>query len=224
MDILLAYARGVALTLLPIAAVFALLAIATKRAAIGAALRRCRGEAATNAGLVAVNYILLAPIMVAPVLAVRAVLPVAPGFEAFWRSLPEVAILAVAILLIELAAYWRHRIEHQPGIFGEDVRLRRYGGGEGLSERLGKLGARSGVLRRGGVQVLEERTGERLPERPLGGVVPLVGHLDGGADAATGLADARAAQAAEHRAQRKRQIVEALRGYRAERDAWDGLF
>ncbi len=117
MDILLAYARGVALTLLPIAAVFALLAIATKRAAIGAALRRCRGEAATNAGLVAVNYILLAPIMVAPVLAVRAVLPVAPGFEAFWRSLPEVAILAVAILLIELAAYWRHRIEHQPGIW-----------------------------------------------------------------------------------------------------------
>lgn len=31
-------------------------------------------------------------------------------------------------------------------------------------------------------------------------------------------------QSAEHRAQRKRQIVEALRGYRAERDAWDGLF
>lgn len=31
-------------------------------------------------------------------------------------------------------------------------------------------------------------------------------------------------QSAEHRARRKRQIVEALMNYRAERDAWDGLF
>jgi hypothetical protein len=31
-------------------------------------------------------------------------------------------------------------------------------------------------------------------------------------------------QSAEHRAQRKRQIVEALMNYRAERDAWDSLF
>jgi len=34
----------------------------------------------------------------------------------------------------------------------------------------------------------------------------------------------RQIQSAEHRAQRKRQIVEALMNYRAERDAWDGLF
>jgi len=31
-------------------------------------------------------------------------------------------------------------------------------------------------------------------------------------------------QSAEHRAQRKQQIVEALMNYRAERDAWDSLF
>lgn len=34
----------------------------------------------------------------------------------------------------------------------------------------------------------------------------------------------RQIQSAEHRAQRKRQIVEALVNYRVERDAWDGLF
>ncbi|MBU1691863.1 MAG: hypothetical protein KJ958_07785 [Gammaproteobacteria bacterium] len=34
----------------------------------------------------------------------------------------------------------------------------------------------------------------------------------------------RQIQSAEHRAQRKRQIVEALMNYRAERDAWDRLF
>ncbi|HUW51763.1 MAG TPA: hypothetical protein VMV75_12185 [Sulfuricella sp.] len=34
----------------------------------------------------------------------------------------------------------------------------------------------------------------------------------------------RQIQSAEHRAQRKRQIVEALMNYRAERDAWDNIF
>jgi len=34
----------------------------------------------------------------------------------------------------------------------------------------------------------------------------------------------RQIQSAEHRAQRKLQIVEALMNYRAERDAWDSLF
>jgi acyl transferase domain-containing protein len=34
----------------------------------------------------------------------------------------------------------------------------------------------------------------------------------------------RQIQSAEHRAERKRQIVEALMTYRAERDAWDSLF
>jgi hypothetical protein len=34
----------------------------------------------------------------------------------------------------------------------------------------------------------------------------------------------RQIQSTEHRAQRKRQIVEALMNYRAERDAWDSLF
>ena len=113
----LTFARDVAATLLPAAAVFVLVAMATKRReAIQAALR-CRREAATNLGLVVVNYVLLAPLMLVPVLAVRAALPVPPGLASIWRSLPQVLLLVLAILLIELAAYWRHRIEHQPGLW-----------------------------------------------------------------------------------------------------------
>ena len=110
-------ARDVATTLLPVAAVFVLLALVTKRGGAFAASLRCRREAATNFGLVIVNYILLAPVMLAPVLAVRAVLPVAPGLERLWSALPQVLLLGLAVVLIELAAYWRHRIEHQPGLW-----------------------------------------------------------------------------------------------------------
>lgn len=110
-------ARDVAATLLPVAAVFVLLALATKRHGVLAAARRCSRESATNFGLVLVNYILLAPIMLAPVLAVRAALPVPPGLAPVWDAVPQMLLLVLAILLIEFAAYWRHRIEHQPGLW-----------------------------------------------------------------------------------------------------------
>ena len=113
----LAHAQAVAATLLPIAAVFATLALATKRRAILAAVHRCRREALTNAGLALVNYILLAPIMIVPVLAVRAALPVPAALAAAWSAVPELAVLAIAILAIEFGAYWRHRAEHQPGLW-----------------------------------------------------------------------------------------------------------
>lgn len=117
MNAVLTQAQTVAATLLPIGAVFLALALATKGRAAFAAARRCRRETLTNAGLVAVNYILLAPLMLVPVLAVRAVVPVLPAMETLWKATPEAALLAIAILLIELAAYWRHRIEHQPGMW-----------------------------------------------------------------------------------------------------------
>lgn len=113
----LALARDVAATLLPVAAVFVTLAFVTKRRGALAAALLCRREAATNIGLVVVNYILLAPIMLAAVLAVRAVLPAPEALAGLWRALPELVLLAVAIALIELAAYWRHRLEHQPGLW-----------------------------------------------------------------------------------------------------------
>lgn len=117
MSLLLSYAQAVGTTLLPIAAVFAVLALATKRSAVIAAMRRCRRESLTNAGLVGVNYILLAPLMLAPVLAVRGALPVPPGLESLWTATPELVVLALTILLVELAAYWRHRAEHHPALW-----------------------------------------------------------------------------------------------------------
>lgn len=113
----LAQAHAVSATLWPIAAVFVTLALASKGRAAFAALRRCRREALTNAGLVVVNYILLAPIMLVPVLAVRAVLPIPPGLAGLWTRVPELLALVATILMIELAAYWRHRIEHEPGLW-----------------------------------------------------------------------------------------------------------
>lgn len=117
MNPFIAQAYAVAATLWPIAAVFVALALASKGRAVFAAQRRCRREALTNAGLVVVNYILLAPIMLVPVLAVRAVLPVPPGLAERWALVPELLALVAAIMVIELAAYWRHRTEHQPGLW-----------------------------------------------------------------------------------------------------------
>ena len=117
MEIYLATARGVFTTLWPLALVFALLAALTKRQRLLAAIRRCRSEAATNLGLVVVNYIILAPIMAVPVAAVAAVVPVAPFLPAFWLSLPEPLTLVAALLLIEFGAYWRHRLEHDAALW-----------------------------------------------------------------------------------------------------------
>lgn len=117
MEPFLVSARMVAAGMWPVAASFVLLAAITKRAALWDGLRRCRREAGTNLGLVAVNYVLLAPIMAVPVLAVRETLPASRVLEDFWDLFPELVLLALSLLLIELAAYWRHRLEHQPGIW-----------------------------------------------------------------------------------------------------------
>lgn len=117
MDPILASARETGAAMAPVAAVFILLALVTKRGGVIAALRRCGREARTNLALVVVNYIILAPIMVVPVLAVRAALPVVPPLADAWQALPEIVTLIAVIMLIELAAYWRHRAEHQPGIW-----------------------------------------------------------------------------------------------------------
>ena len=110
-------ARDVAATLLPAAAVFVMIALATKRAAVLAAVKRCRSESATNLGLVIINYVLLAPVMLVPVLAVQTALSAPAGLLAFWSLMPGVVALLGAILLVELAAYWRHRIEHDPALW-----------------------------------------------------------------------------------------------------------
>ena len=117
MEPFLASARETGATLLPIALAFGLLALATKRAALLAAMRRCRGESTTNLALIVVNYVVLAPLMLVPTLAVREAGPVVPALTRFWRAFPELATLLLAIVLIELAAYARHRFEHLPQVW-----------------------------------------------------------------------------------------------------------
>ena len=117
MQLLADTARNVAMTLWPVAIVFVALAVVTKRAEALSAASRCRREATTNIGLIVVNYILLAPLMALPAFAVRQAVPVPPGLAEWWRSVPELPVLLLAIALVELAAYWRHRLEHRPEIW-----------------------------------------------------------------------------------------------------------
>ncbi len=100
-----------------VAAVFAALAVLTKRKAIGAALVRCRRESSTNAGLFAINYIVLAPVFVVVAVAVEDSLPRLGGFAAVWEAIPLWLAVVLAIPVIELAAYWRHRLEHDRSLW-----------------------------------------------------------------------------------------------------------
>ena len=113
----IASAREVATMLGSVAIAFGLLALVTKRSAFGSALARCRAEAITNSGLVVVNYILLAPVMIAAVVALRNVLPATSMLGAFWSDAPEIVSFLLALLSIEFAAYWRHRVEHVPALW-----------------------------------------------------------------------------------------------------------
>ena len=105
--------RGIA----PLAAAFALLALVTKRRAIGAALRRMHGEARTNVLLYLFNGLVIAPMFLLPVAAVEAAVGGERWFEPFWKSVPEIVTLALAIVLIDLVTYWRHRLEHSPELW-----------------------------------------------------------------------------------------------------------
>ena len=98
-------------------AVFAILAIATKRKAILAAFARCRGETATNAGLFVINYIVLAPVFVILALSVEDAMPEFGLLADSWRFLPAWLAIIVAIPVIELTAYWRHRLEHDRALW-----------------------------------------------------------------------------------------------------------
>lgn len=117
MQPILASARDFATALWPIALVFGALALVTKRSAILAAVLQCRLESTTNFALIIVNYVLLAPLMLVPVVAVREASPRIPALGEFWLTLPELAMLLLAIVLIELSAYARHRFEHLPGVW-----------------------------------------------------------------------------------------------------------
>lgn len=113
----LAQATAIATALLPIAAVFIGLALLTKQRRAFVDAWRARREVVTNVGLVVVNYVLLAPLMLIPAMAVQSVLPVPAELTELWNSIPQVGALALAIVLVELSGYCRHRFEHLPGVW-----------------------------------------------------------------------------------------------------------
>jgi len=101
----------------PIVAVFAVLALATKRTAILDALRRCRAEATTNVLLTLFNTLLIGPIFLVPALVLSDTIGHYGLFPDVWASLPEALVLLLAIVLVDFVAYWRHRVEHMQGIW-----------------------------------------------------------------------------------------------------------
>lgn len=96
----------------PIAIIFALLALVTKRRRIVDAVKRTRGEFTTNLGMVVINTIVLAPLFTLSSSTVHGWLGTLPALVEFWASTNNLWSLIAALLALEFAAYWRHRLEH----------------------------------------------------------------------------------------------------------------
>lgn len=98
--------------LLPLAVMFAALAYATKRRAMIADAIRARPEVVTNLLLLLVNAVVVLPLLGVPVMTGHSLIPRPEVLVAFWNGLPGAVSVLAAILLIDFAAYWRHRCEH----------------------------------------------------------------------------------------------------------------
>lgn len=96
----------------PLAVLFGALAYVTKRGALLAALKRARPEIVTNLVLLLVNAVVVVPLIAVPILTGHALLPRPDGLVSFWEGLPAAIPVITAIVLLEFAAYWRHRLEH----------------------------------------------------------------------------------------------------------------
>lgn len=98
--------------LLPAAVVFGLLALIMKRRAVLAGIGRARPEIVTNLALLLFNGVLVAPLVALPIVTGKSLIPRPDVLVSFWAGVPGLLSVLAAILLIDLAAYWRHRIEH----------------------------------------------------------------------------------------------------------------
>jgi len=98
--------------LAPLAVLFGVLAYVLKRRAIVDAVRRARHEVVTNIVLLLVNVVVVGPLVLVPILTGQSLLPRAQILVDFWVAFPGVLAVIVAIVLMEFAAYWRHRFEH----------------------------------------------------------------------------------------------------------------
>lgn len=103
--------------LLPAAAVFGLIAVAMKRDKVLAAIHRARGEIRTNMALLALNGLLVVPVMSIPIFGALSLLPRSKMLGDFWQGVPDALVLVAAIVINDFAAYWRHRAEHSRSLW-----------------------------------------------------------------------------------------------------------
>ncbi|MFM7377411.1 MAG: sterol desaturase family protein [Erythrobacter sp.] len=100
--------------LAPLAVLFGVLAYLTKRHAVVDHLKRARPEIVTNIILLAVNALVVLPLIAVPILTGHSLLPRAEVLVRFWEGLPAAVPIIAGIAFMEFAAYWRHRLEHVP--------------------------------------------------------------------------------------------------------------
>ena len=102
---------------LPAALFFILLAAVIKRDRLLAGFRAARREIGTNLGLLLFNGVVMMPLIALPITAYRNGIPRMQVLVDFWQALPPLLVILATIMLIDLAAYWRHRLEHQPALW-----------------------------------------------------------------------------------------------------------
>jgi sterol desaturase/sphingolipid hydroxylase (fatty acid hydroxylase superfamily) len=103
--------------LVPTALIFAALAVILKPDRVLDALMAARREIGTNLGLMLFNALVLVPLVAVPVAAFRRLMPRTDVLLEFWQGLPGILAVLAAIMLIDFAAYWRHRFEHSPALW-----------------------------------------------------------------------------------------------------------
>lgn len=96
----------------PMALIFISLAVALKRDKVWAGFMAARREIGTNLGLLVINSLIILPLVVVPLGLFRQHIPQLPMLPALWEALPKALLVVIAIVVIDLTAYWRHRMEH----------------------------------------------------------------------------------------------------------------
>lgn len=105
------------LELASMAVIFGVLAITVKRDKVLIGLKAARREIGTNCGLLFINAVLLTALFGAPLVAFREAIARVPLLPDIWAGLPGVLVVLTSVVLIDLAAYWRHRFEHSPALW-----------------------------------------------------------------------------------------------------------
>lgn len=117
MEAFLEPVRETMVELVPIAGIFAALAVAVQGwRAIATRLGAGR-ELGTNLGLLLFNKAIWVPLLTIPMLAFYYGLPHYDPLVEFWDLLPHALVVVIAIAMVDFAAYWRHRLEHSPALW-----------------------------------------------------------------------------------------------------------